>query len=122
MSNPKLEITRKDLDAIKSYIASRLATYDVASFDFKMETDEKSGVVNLIQTIKQRARGIFRHALKKCEMIVTIYPGEEIEIGSRSHHKVYLKLQYDHKGGGSNGCDLDIKLRCFDGRVYEVEE
>lgn len=114
-----LEIKGMDITEVKKYLEARLATYGICSHKFEIDKQEKK--TYLIQKISKKKLGIFSHALKNCELVVSIYNGEETSNGS-TYHKVYLKLNYDHIGGGSNGCDLDIFLHCLNGKVYEEEE
>jgi hypothetical protein len=122
MSKYKTEFNEKQIEAVKDYLEKRFGCYGVAGYKLEMKKTERLTYQYCFeQELEPRGLGIFRHALEKCWLSVEVWEMdvEENEVGHR--HLVCPGLHYQHVGGGTNGCDMNVKFYVSDdGRITEV--
>jgi len=122
MSKYKTEFNIKQIEAVKDYLEKRFGCYTIAGYKLEInKTDRYTFQYQFKQTLGKSALGIFRHALKECLFVAKVWEldVQEDEVGHR--HLIEIGLEYEHFGGGTNGCDLDIKFYVTsEGKIFEI--
>ena len=108
---------KKQIEAIKDYVAIRFASYGIANYKFEAkETPRFTYGQTISQEIELKYLGIFKHALKKCILYIEIWRREEFS----NFNTCSVRLSYEHFDGGSNGCDIECTLIvAIDGDIVE---
>ena len=113
----KILANKKQIEAIKNYIASRFASYGIVEYKFEIEeTDRLTYGQRISQEIELKYLGIFRHALKKCTLNIEVWRRD----GDSRSNICSVGLRYEHFDGGSNGCNIECTLIVdTDGNIVE---
>ena len=116
----KKSLTDVQEQAMVKFVAQRLGSYGINWYNFDKTEDKHLDRFEYTQEIplKNTGLGIFKHALKKCTLIVDGYFSES----DNKATGVRTRLRYEHFNGGSNGCDLDFTFMLYsDGKIIEKE-
>lgn len=122
MNKERIKLNDKQIDAIKDYLGKRLASYGVAGYKLEIkETPTLTYSYLISQELSKEVLGIFQHALLKCEFKARAW-GYKKQIDELYHkHLIQCGLSYEHFGGGTNGCDMNIEFYVFeDGKIVEM--
>jgi hypothetical protein len=116
------QITKENLEIVSKYLGQRLGIYGINWYDINWEDTEKlTSQIRGTAKIKKHHLGIFSLALEECEFQVKIWTSQLKEKGI-----IFIDtgLAYHHISGGSNGCDLSIKMkmRVQDNELWEIEK
>ena len=115
---PEIILDQKDFDVIANYLEVRLSQFRVHAYDFVWKATPKYTYKYVGELKLDKAvLGIFSHAMKMVELDVEIWGNEEVRT-------VSTHLSYEHIGGGTNGCDMDVTLKynCREKKLFEVSK
>jgi hypothetical protein len=117
MEQVKDILNDKQKEAIKKYLEVRFFQYGIRWFQFSYElTPKYTFKAEFIHSLPLEGLGIFRFALNVCNLEVKVY-----DMGKDKNPLIEVGLAYEHIGGGTNGCKLNIKLYVNEqGDLFEV--
>ena len=110
-------LTEVQKDALINFMSQRFGIYNI-DFDYKNSYyNEPNGMTyQAIITAKVKELGIFNHSIETCELNAKIWNKD-----SKKDVTVTFGLSYKHKNGGSNGCDLDVRINILNnGSIFEI--
>ena len=98
------KLTETQVKLLKDYLATRLGSFGVRNYELKLVDSPKYNFKQYLeQELQLNKLGIFGLALKKCNLNVKIWFREEGILAT-------CGLDYEHIDGGSNGCDLSLRI------------
>jgi hypothetical protein len=99
-------LNSKQKEAIEKYLEARFFQYGIRWFQFKYElTPKYSFKAEFTHSLPLLGLGIFRFALNVCNFEARVY-----DMGKDKNPLIVGHLSYEHIGGGTNGCELNIRL------------
>jgi hypothetical protein len=109
-------LNKKQQEAVEKYLESRFFQYGIRWFQFKYElTPRYTFKAEFTHPLPPEGLGIFRHALNTCNFEARVY-----DMGKDKNPLIEGHLAYEHLGGGTNGCGVNIRLYVNpDGEIFE---